>query len=89
MKRTIWLQFIAVAILFAALMVDEHVIRAQADELRRADSSLIAGDNTMTQARHALRVQGDALEQCMRAVDPMRNRPTLNSTISAMELQSR
>lgn len=77
MKRTIWILFISCAILFAALMVDEHVITRQANDLRRANASLIDGDNAMTQARRALHAQGDALEQCMRAVDPMRRRPTL------------
>ena len=86
MKRTIWLQFAVLVILFAALLVDEHVIRAQAAQLRRADADLIAGANTMTQARHALRVQGDALDECIksvypRLVEPPVKRPTLEERL--------
>jgi len=70
MKRTIWLQFIVLIALSAAVLIDEHIIAHQAAQLRRADTAVIAAANEMTQARQALRVQGDALDECMRVAVP-------------------
>lgn len=90
MKRTIWLQFAVLIVLSLALLVDEHIIRAQAAQLHRMAAAMVDGSNAMTQARHALRVQGDALDECIKSVYPrLREPPVKRPTMFYQAISTR